>query len=70
MGECKRLQQDFGAKRREQRACEQSEVTTTSYVKIEEIDNKKDEVMEKKKKKLVCCVKFDESLNLTHIYFC
>ena len=44
-----------------------SEVTTISYVKIEEIDNKKDEVIEKKKK-LVCCVKFDESLNSMHFY--
>ena len=46
-----------------------SEVTTTSYVKIEEIDNKKDEVMEKKKKSMYR-VKFDESLNSTHIYSC
>ena len=46
-----------------------SEVTTTSYVKIEEIDNKNDEVMEKKKKSMYR-VKFDENLNLTHIYSC
>ena len=44
-----------------------SEVTITSYVKIEEIDNKKDEVMEKKKKSMYR-VKFDESLNSTHMY--
>ena len=46
-----------------------SEVTTTSYVKIEEIDNNKDEVMEKKKKSKYR-VKFDESFNSTHIYSC
>ena len=45
------------------------EVTTMSYVKIEEIDNKKDEAMEKKKKSMYR-VKFDESLNSTHIYSC
>ena len=48
-----------------------SEVATTSYLKMEEIDNKKDKATKKKKKKKsVCCVKFDESLNLTHIYSC
>ena len=46
-----------------------SEIATMSYVKIKEIDNKKDEAT-KKKKKSVCCVKFDESLNSTHIYSC
>ena len=46
-----------------------NEVATTSYVKIEEINNKKHEVMEQKKNS-VCRFKFDESLNFMHIYSC
>ena len=44
-----------------------SEIATTSYPKIKEIDNKKIGAIEKKSKS-ICHVKFNENLNLNHSY--
>ena len=46
---------------------DKTDVVSTSYSIKEKIENKNIEVREKKIK-LVCLVKFNESLNLTHIY--